>query len=327
MWEEAEFVPDIHYLVFRKCNAGWRIQPHLVSNYDITYIIKGNARYTISGKKNEISSGDLICIPENTPKAAITYPDRLMHCFSVNFRLKNLDKRNLLPPFNPVQHIGLEPGLIQLFDDLVYTWQDHQPGYLLKSRGLLFLILHRLFELTESGINSFAGDYRIKQAMRYIARHYRERIIIKNLADTAKLNTSYFGILFKQTTGLTIHQYAAKIRVQNAKNMLQSGMYKVSEAAEYCGYGDIFYFYKQFKALTGKAPVQYIPSSKNSADPARGGGGDIIINHRFVVVNSLGLWDFVCLVELWKPASGGGDDFTVIRYLFGQERLLQVPGL
>jgi len=32
-------------------------------------------------------------------------------------------------------------------------------------------------------------------------------------------------------------------------------------------------------------------------------------------------------IFLWKPASRGGDDFSVIGYLFRQERLFQVFGL
>jgi YesN/AraC family two-component response regulator len=53
-------------------------------------------------------------------------------------------------------------------------------------------------------------------------------------------------------------------RVRNAKNLLQSGGCLVSEAAEACGYCDVFHFYKQFKALTGISPSRYLANRRVS---------------------------------------------------------------
>jgi YesN/AraC family two-component response regulator len=138
---------------------------------------------------------------------------------------------------------------------------DRQPGYGIKYRGILLLILHRLLELTVYHTPVFGGDYRVQKITRYIARHYAEELRVKQLAALAGLNTAYFGGLFKRVTGLTVNRYIAMIRIQNAKNLLQSGGCRVSEAAEACGYQDMFHFYKQFKALTGVAPSRYIPRS------------------------------------------------------------------
>jgi hypothetical protein len=80
-----DFVPKIFYCVLRKCSPHWRIQPHSVDRYDITYIIKGSARYTINGKIHELGPGDLICLNEGDEIEAITYPKNPMHCFSVIF--------------------------------------------------------------------------------------------------------------------------------------------------------------------------------------------------------------------------------------------------
>jgi YesN/AraC family two-component response regulator len=41
--------------------------------------------------------------------------------------------------------------------------------------------------------------------------------------------------------------------------MLESGAYQVAEVAEYCGYNDVFHFYKHFKRIAGIAPSYYIP--------------------------------------------------------------------
>ena len=133
------------------------------------------------------------------------------------------------------------------------------PGYVLQSRGLLLLLLHQFFELTTDTERIFSGDFRIKKATRYIVEHYSEKITVKALASAAKLNTAYFGSLFKKETGLTLNQYLIKTRIQNAEYLLRSGECNVGEAACNCGFSDIAHFYKNFKALTGMAPSQFMP--------------------------------------------------------------------
>jgi YesN/AraC family two-component response regulator len=93
----------------------------------------------------------------------------------------------------------------------------------------------------------------------YIAKNYAKPLSVKNLAAQAGLNTAYFGVLFKQVTGLTVNQYIANVRIHSAKTMLKSGAYRVTEVAECCGYNDVFHFYKQFKYITGIPPSRYIP--------------------------------------------------------------------
>jgi AraC-like DNA-binding protein len=257
--EQEIIVSDIHYVVFRQCSPSWRVSPHKVSNFDITYLIHGRACYVIDGTKYELSAGDLLCLPEDTRKEAVTYPDHLMHCFSVNFQPKNLNMQDIKLPLPMINHIGVRNDFIRLFDDLVYTWQERRSGYMLKCRGLLLLILYSLFETTVFLTSSSDQDNRVKNTILYITRNYTKKLTVKKLAAMAGLNTAYFGTLFKRITGVSVNQYIAQARIRNAKNMLKSGTYRVAEVAEYCGYNDAFHFYKQFKHIVGIPPSHYIP--------------------------------------------------------------------
>lgn len=56
--------------------------------------------------------------------------------------------------------------------------------------------------------------------------------------------------------GMGIAQYAALLRVEEAKKQLRAGA-KVSETAEKAGFADSNYFCKAFKKQTGVSPAQY----------------------------------------------------------------------
>jgi AraC-like DNA-binding protein len=260
--EKDSLFPLISYLVYRECYPGWSLKKHPVERFDLTYVIHGSARYTIDGVLYDLLPGDLLCLKEGMMKEAFTYSKNLMHCFSVNFVLRDIRGQTVFPPFPLYSRIGILPDLIQQFHDLIHSSLVRQPGYILHCSGLLLLILYRIYELTVLDIETKMKDKKIQAIVRFIVEHYSEPLTVRELADKAKLNPAYFGALFKQETGETVHQYIAKIRIRNAQNMLSAGGYRVCEVAEQCGYCDSYYFYKQFKAITGKPPSMYL-SRKN----------------------------------------------------------------
>jgi len=253
-------IPYITDFVFRKCGQDWRVWESQMTDYELTYIIRGKARYTINGVKHEADSGDLLCLADGDIYEAATYPHHLMQCFSVNFKTTFSDKKaaggSLFPA---ISHIGLRRDVIGMFRELNLSWTERQPGYLLKSRAMLMLIIHRLSEIAVFDVDSAPGDYRINRITRYMAVHFADKLTVKGLARQVNLDVVYFGHLFKRETGMTIHQYLNKIRVQNAEDMLHTGNYKIHEVAELCGFSDIFHFYKSFKTLRGFAPSRCIP--------------------------------------------------------------------
>jgi len=258
------FVPKINYEVFRKCRPDWHLRHHFVDNNDITYVIDGKVRYTIDGKGHELEPGDILCLTDGMEKEAVTNPHEPMHCFSVNFNSLYPTYKATPPVFPTVNHIGLRKDIIDLFRELTISWSEQRDGYIMKTRSLLMLILHRLLEILVYNINSEAGDYRITKAVNIIKVHYADRLTVKGLAGQVQLNVIYFGRLFKKEMGMSVNQYITQTRVQNAETMLHTGKYKVEEVAGYCGFSNSIHFYNSFRALRGFPPSKCIPKSGQS---------------------------------------------------------------
>ncbi|MDR2071045.1 MAG: AraC family transcriptional regulator, partial [Treponema sp.] len=256
---ENDLAPDIEYVVYRECTPAWHLPEHKFPLCDTTYIIKGSARYTIDGNVYNVSSGDLLCLPPGTVRAGVTFPDRLMHCFSVNFHLHDSKGAPVRLPFPIVRHIGSKEDIIHLLHELSNTWLDRQPGSRIKLRGLFLLVLHRFFELIVYNKDSSDVDFRVAKVIRYLTSHYAEKNSVRMMADMVKLNPHYFGALFKQETGLSLNRYIIRVRVRKAENLLSTGEYKVGDVAEVCGFTDVTHFYRQFKEIMGYPPSGCIP--------------------------------------------------------------------
>ena len=258
-----DLVPHIIVHAFRKCNPDWRIWETQINGHELTYIIKGKARYTINGVEYELKGGDLLYLSDGDIMEAVTYPQNLMRCFTVNFTPRYLGKKTAPSEggalFTMLNHIGLRQDVTGMFRELTASWNERQQGYILKTRALLMLILHRLAELIERDEDSAPGDYRINRITRHISAHYAEKLTVKAMARQVNLDEDYLGHLFKREMGMTIHQYITRVRVQNAENLLLGGGCKVHQAAELCGFSDTFHFYKSFKTLRGFPPSRCIP--------------------------------------------------------------------
>jgi len=256
---DDEMMPEIFYVIHRKCTPAWEMPEHKLPACNLTYIIQGDARYTVNDQTVDLTQGNLLVLPRDCVRKGITFPNRLMHCFSVEFLLRNAKCKEIAPPFPLASMPGRHEDIIHMFHELTFSWLNKQPGYMIKSRGLFLQILHRFLELVIYKADSSAGDSRITKAIRYIAAHYSEHITVKMIAEMAGLNPTYFGVLFRQAMGLSFNRYLIQTRVRNAENMLSSGEYKVGDVAEACGFTDVSHFYKQFKQIKDYPPSHCLP--------------------------------------------------------------------
>ena len=256
---DEDLIPHIRGVVFQKCTQAWELPEQELDAYNLTYVIQGEARYIIGGKPYDLAPGSLLVLPRDTLRRAITFPDRLMHCFSVDFDLRNTKNQEAGLPLPVCSLPGRHEDIIHMFYDLSFSWLNKQPGSLIKCRGLFLQILHRFLELIIFKDDTGTRDSRIAKVVRYITAHYAERITVKMMAKMTGLNTTYFGLLFRREMGISLNRYLIQLRVKNAENMLASGEYKVGNIAEACGFIDMSHFYKQFKMIKGFPPSHSLP--------------------------------------------------------------------
>lgn len=247
-------VPDIGYLIYRKCTPTWEIAKNQISFCDITYVIEGRGIYTINGVQYEVKRGDLLCIPRGSIRMAHCIVDDLMNVYSANFNIYDMNGQQADLPLPLLTHIGIKSDLVGLFRELSNAWVRKETGYRTKTRGQLLVIMHRLYELILFKKDPTRSDYRVKKAINYISENYASHVTVKELANLAGLNTVYFGALFKNETGILVNQYLTQTRINHAEDMLQNGECNVTEAAERCGYSDLSHFRKQFKLIKGYSP-------------------------------------------------------------------------
>ena len=77
------------------------------------------------------------------------------------------------------------------------------------------------------------------------------------VANQVSVNYTWFSEKFKEHTGVNFNEYLKRLRIDEAKKLLEKGTYKVYEVAERCGFSDVKYFMKIFREETGMSPTEW----------------------------------------------------------------------
>lgn len=92
----------------------------------------------------------------------------------------------------------------------------------------------------------------------FIHCHYQEdSISLQDAADYVKVSPSHLSKVFSQEAGQTFIEYLTQIRIEKAKELLQTTSLRSYEIAYQVGYSDAHYFSNLFKRITGKTTREF----------------------------------------------------------------------
>ena len=109
--------------------------------------------------------------------------------------------------------------------------------------------IYELLSVFKSEKTEIAKKYaKILPALREIKQSYQENHPLSHYASLCRMSESNFRLLFKQYTGKSPIEYRNRIRIAEARRMIDSGEFTVSEAAYLTGFNNMSFFYELLHA-------------------------------------------------------------------------------
>lgn len=240
---------DVTYFVHKTCGLSWRVESRSFPIYGFLLVLEGSAHYIIDGVEFEAPAGSMVSFRPGCARLATTATG--MTCAAFDFTVAPQAAGSLeLPVLHRFIHTE---ELERLLRDFQFEWLQKGEGYGLRCGAMLLLILHQLLH----GGNSSPYNHHVEKVKRHIVEHYTEPTDVRALAEMVGLSTVYCGALFRRSQGMTIAEYANRIRVRKAASLLEEQDHDITEIAYLCGYSDVYYFSNTFKRIMGSSPSRY----------------------------------------------------------------------
>lgn len=157
------------------------------------------------------------------------------HIYYLTFRVLAKSGR-ALPPEDFLTSIGRAADIFQLED-----------------------IIKRLLAFTREELTSSEREYSqyVQEAITYIREHPAENLTLDDIARHTHMNSSYLSRIFKKECGCSVTEYITTIRMEKAKELLETTNLLTYEIAEKIGINEPSYFSMLFKKFAGLTPTEY----------------------------------------------------------------------
>jgi len=109
---------------------------------------------------------------------------------------------------------------------------------------------------TASTINHF-DIHKLFDVRKILTTEYSSHHEIKTLASNTAMSVRKLQKLFKGVFGITIYQYALRVKIEEAKRMIETKQFSISEVGYNIGYSNLSHFTAAFKKQVGINPKQY----------------------------------------------------------------------
>lgn len=241
---------------------------HVHESYEILLFLEGDSKFIIEGRDYFLESGDVIIVRKDEMHRIFHNSDACYHRivlfvtppFFVSHNCAEYEKQFLNTQMgidnriksDYVRSCGLYDAFMRLKKYSCNYTLDYQPI-------IDAIVMEILFLINQTGhFTSFnSPGSQVEQIISYINNHFTEDIDLDLLAKHFFISKSYLCKIFHKSTGLTIHNYISRKRINKAREYHQAGK-NIGDAAMLSGFSDYTSFYRTYKKLTGCSPKKDI---------------------------------------------------------------------
>ncbi|MDY4515878.1 MAG: AraC family transcriptional regulator [Lachnospiraceae bacterium] len=252
---------------YEQCDPGHSFGPAARNHYLFHYIISGTGTLMADNSRGEtqtysIKSGQGFML---FPRQISTYiadqkiPWEYVWIEFDGLKVKEFLDLTDLSTDTPVYRSHSKYFREQMMNEMLYIVHHaqetpfHQIGHL-----YLFLdYLTRSSKSTRLVQSSKMSDYYIKEAIHYIEQNFQNNITIEEIASVCGINRSYFGKIFRKSTGRSPQEFLMNYRMVKATELLKLTSLSIAEIGSAVGYENQLHFSRAFKTIYGISPREW----------------------------------------------------------------------
>ncbi len=173
-----------------------------------------------------------------------------------------------LSPNTPIYHAHSHVHREIMMNEMLYIVEhsDLSPFHLIGHLYLFFDAMTNSIASLKLKKGGRLRDFYVREALNYIEQNFHNDISVEDIADNCGLNRSYFGKIFKESTGRTPQEFLLNYRMTKAAELLKLTKLSVGDISNAVGYDNPLHFSRAFKNVFGISPREW--RNQNRMQPA-----------------------------------------------------------
>lgn len=246
---------------------------HWQNSVELVFVKKGMGTVQVGLESMTAMAGDIFVFAPGVLHGLGQIPGETMEYENIFFEVDLLGgsgdlcyRRYLLPlqsgrlslPHRLTQGHPCYCAVLECLCRLETVNRDRVLGYELQIKGLLLCLLSVLVAQSDGLPPSENADTRrLKTVLQYVTAHFADNLPVAEVAAVCQCSPSHFMRWFKQMTGQRFTGYLNIYRLNAAAEALRTTDDTVLTVAERCGFKNLSYFNRAFKASFGLTPREY----------------------------------------------------------------------
>lgn len=262
--QDPNFPLSFHPAIEFKSTVGF--ESHWHEHIELLYFMSGNAEMTVNTRQLFPKKGELAVVNSNCMHSM---PYRSLDC---RYYCIIINKNFFDGFFSPMKDIAfgelIADNKAGYIFELIAGEMEQKNGFYKQTvkayTTLLLSLLARNFRVPVKMLEDKRLNQRlsmVKAAIGYISIHYKEDISIDDIVRHIGFSKYHFCHAFKEITGQTSFDYINILRCNEARRLIFSGKYNVSESALLSGFNNFSYFTRTYKKYMGVLPSREVLGS------------------------------------------------------------------
>jgi AraC-like DNA-binding protein len=233
----------------------------VLSEYAVVYVTHGEGEFDSHGTGPiALAAGDALVL---FPGVWHRYRARKSTGWGihwVHFQGDSADRLRadgVLRPDRAVLRIGLDPSILQAFQDVLDALRTEPSGFVQIAAAKTLEILARL-------VGAASAERAVPRLQKVVSRA-RLRLeadpgtlpVVDELIREFDVSRTHFFRIFKEQTGQSPYKYHLQLKLRRAGEMLRDSDLTVKQIAMALGFRNPYHFSRLFRAKTGASPRAY----------------------------------------------------------------------
>ncbi|MDR0618975.1 MAG: AraC family transcriptional regulator [Bacteroidales bacterium] len=231
----------------------------ILNEYQLLYVTKGSGRFSNKNMHaKKIDKGALFMLFPGEWHTFYSAQETGWNMYYIGFKGQIIDtliSNNFFSKEEPLFETGLSEELVHLFSRALNIAQNGKPFMQQQLAGIVMDIIGTVLSLSKNKDDK--KNQKIEQAKIIMTENVFKEINFEELSRKLSVSYSWFRKTFKDYTGLAPARYFQILKLNQARQLLDSTSYSIKEISFKLNYKSTKNFLYIFKKHVGCNPVEY----------------------------------------------------------------------